>query len=397
MKTKNILWGLLLVITAGSCIKKEDTAGGSLFSQQVLLYKVDGTTKKMAAFSDMTAVVGNEDEVDLKKNMSFFVGLAKENNENLSVTIAWDPQAAEKYNQVYGTQYLMMPDSLISFPTTLNVKANNILSEEGIIQAKISSSLKDNVKYIFALTAQAATQGVSILNASKTLIYTVEKSKGIIKKTVPITRDLYLQLEDNSSMAGIGTTFTMEGLLWVDKFRGPGDGGDAGISTFMGTEGATLMRFGDAGVDPDHLQANGVDIGVKFQLKKWYHIALVVDGSKTTAYVDGAKVIDFTKTGRLASFFIGRSYNDNRGLPGRVAEIRLWNKARTANEIQENIYTVDKKSPGLYAYWKMNEVKDNKIEDVSGNNRNLILMGQSALSGRQVIKLYDEDGIKVGE
>lgn len=396
MKTKNILWGLLVLI-ASSCVKNADTVGGDLFSQQALLYKVDGATKKIASFSDMTPVVGNEDEVGLKKSISFYVGLAKENTENLTVTMGWDPQAAEKYNQVYGTQYLMMPDSLVNFPNTLEIKANNVLSNEGIVLAKISSSLKDNVKYIFALTAQAATNGVSILNASKTLIYTVEKSKGIIKKTLPLTRDLYLQLEDNASLASIGATFTMEGLLLVDKFRGPGDGGDAGISTFMGTEGATLMRFGDAGVDPDHLQANGVDIGVKFKLKKWYHIALVVDGSKSTAYVDGAKVIDFAKTGRLASFFIGRSYNDNRGLPGRFAEIRLWNKARTANEIQENIYTVDKKSPGLYAYWKMNEVKDNKIEDVSGNNRNLVLMGQSALSGRQVIKLFDEAGIKVGD
>ena len=123
-----------------------------------------------------------------------------------------------------------------------------------------------------------------------------EKVKGQIKSTLAVTRDEYLEVDNGGypSVSDIGRTFTMEGLINIQKFRSnPDDPGEAGISTFMGTEGKTLLRFGDSGVEPDHLQANGQDIGVKFKTNQWYHIALVVDGSKTTAYVNGKKITEF--------------------------------------------------------------------------------------------------------
>ena len=62
------------------------------------------------------------------------------------------------------------------------------------------------------------------------------------------------------------------------------------------------------------------------------------------------------------------------------------------------MYEVKNTESGLYAYWKMNEVKNNKIPDVSGNNRDLILRGQANKNGRLTIQLHEEEkGVKITE
>ena len=227
-----------------------------------------------------------------------------------------------------------------------------------------------------------------------------EKIKGQIKNTLAVTRDEYLAVDNGgySSISDIGSTFTIEGLINVQKFRGAGDNGEAGISTFMGTEGETLLRFGDSGIEPDYLQANGQKIDMKFKTNQWYHIALVVDGSKTIAYINGKKVIEFTKSGSLSTFYIGKSWSENRGIVARFSELRLWSVARTAQQIKDGMYEVTPTESGLYAYWKMNEVKENKIPDASGINRYLTLQGQAGKNGRQTIKLHEEEkGVKITE
>ena len=159
----------------------------------------------------------------------------------------------------------------------------------------------------------------------------------------------------------------------------------------MGTEGATLLRFGDHGNLPDRIQPNGqgTELPVSLKTDKWYHVAFVVDGNKCYGYINGEKVGEFNKGGRLGEFFIGRSYNENRGIVARFSEIRLWSVARSGAQIKENMYKVSGSTTGLYAYWKMNEVKNNQIPDASNNDRPLILKKQKDKS-RLEISIYDE-------
>ena len=252
---------------------------------------------------------------------------------------------------------------------------------------------------MFALRLSSVS-GASVTPNTQLLMVSFEKVKGQIKNTLAVTRDEFLVVNNGySNVSDIGYTFTMEGLINVQKFRSnPDDPGEAGISTFMGTEGKTLLRFGDSGVDPDHLQANGQDIGLKFKTNQWYHIALVVDGSKTIAYVNGKKITEFNSPGSLRTFYIGKSWSEGRGIVARFSELRLWNVARTAEQIKDGMYEVNPTENGLYAYWKMNEVKDNKIPDASGNDRDLILYGQASKNGRQTIQLHEEEkGVKITE
>ena len=392
---RNLIIGMFLALAA--CAPKEDVGGGTKAGgQSAVLLQKDGN--KTAEFSSPVAVSAQANEVGTQKTVAYQVQLFKENNSNLSAFVSLDNNQVAKYNSLYGTNYIALPAKYISYDKTLKIKAGNILSDEGTASITVSDELKDNTAYMFALRL-TAVNGASVTPNTQLLMVSFEKVKGQIKNTLAVTRDEFLLIDNGGSNASdIGGTFTLEGLINVQKFRGPGDNGDAGISTFMGTEGQTLMRFGDAGVDPDHLQANGQDIGVKFKTNQWYHIAIVVDGSKTIAYVNGKKVTEYNTSGSLGSFFIGRSYNSNRGIIARFSEIRLWNIARTVTQIKDNMYEVKNTESGLYAYWKMNEVKNNKIPDVSGNNRDLILRGQANKNGRLNIQLHEEDkGVKITE
>lgn len=393
---QNLIIGMFLALAA--CAPKEDVGGGAKAGgQSAVLLQKDGN--KTAEFSSPIALSAQANEVGTQKSVAYQVQLFKENNSNLAAYVTLDDSQVAKYNSLYGTKYTVLPAKYISYTKTLNIKAGNILSDEGTAKVTVSDELKDNTAYMFALRLTSVS-GASVTPNTQLLMVSFEKIKGQIKNTLAVTRDEYLEVDNGgySSVSDIGYTFTMEGLINIQKFRGAGDNGEAGISTFMGTEGRTLLRFGDNGVDPDHLQANGQDIGLKFKTNQWYHIALVVDGSKTIAYVNGKKITEFNSPGSLRTFYIGKSWSEGRGIVAHFSELRLWNVARTAEQIKDNMYEVNPTESGLYAYWKMNEVKDNKIPDASGNDRDLILYGQASKNGRQTIQLHEEEkGVKITE
>lgn len=390
----------LIFITIGclsviSC-SNEEKEGGEVFEQQAILYKLEGTSRKQADFSQKTSVSASISDVGTQKEEKFVVALAKENMRDVSVHLGLDFQEVEKYNKTYGTEFLPFPEKDIELSSVLNIKAGSVTSDEGSVKMSISPELKENTPYMFAVTMNSAS-GANIMNVSKTLFYTVELVKGQINRTIRIKSDAYL--EPTGERLSVGKPFTMEGLIYIDEFTPT----EANISTFMGIEGKALMRFGDSGVDADHLQASGTDIGVKFKTKKWYHIAMVVDNSKTTMYVDGKKITEFSATKDLSSsygdgFYIGRSYNGNRGINAHFSEIRIWNVARSGTQISDSMYETDEKNPDLYAYWKMNEVVDNKIKDLTGKGRDLVMKGQKGSASGQIIKMTvfeEETPVKV--
>ncbi|MFT3904658.1 MAG: DUF1735 and LamG domain-containing protein [Niabella sp.] len=391
MKIRNIIIGILAVM-AVSCSEKKDMVEGGIYDQQAIFYSFKDGVKNIASFSNLIPLSATKAEVGTTKEFQFVATLAKQNTRTSGVdfNVATSPEEVAKYNQLYGTKYPVFPDSLITLSRTLTIDSGLVSSNLGSVIIKISDSLINNQPYLLALKIAPGNNGFPIMSGTQTLFYRIQKSVPIVKTSISLTRDLYLKVENTgSTVADIGNTFTMEGLIYVEQFRSASDVGEAQISTFMGTEGKTLLRFGDAGINGNQLQVNGKTIAT-FNTKQWYHVAMVQATSTTYVYVNGNLVTSFASTGSLGEFYIGRSYSDGRGLWGRVAEIRLWNVTRTAEEIKENMMGVGTGSAGLYAYWKMSEIKDNKIPDASGKGRDLSLWGQGTDKSRKTIKLFTE-------
>lgn len=101
---------------------------------------------------------------------------------------------------------------------------------------------------------------------------------------------------------------------------------------------------------------------------------MLIQGERSY-YKNGEKVYSDNSATRAidlsSSCYIGYSWEPGRWLPGEISEVRVWNVARTAEEIASNPYMVDPHSEGLIAYWKFNEGTGSKIIDHTGNGNDL--------------------------
>src|SRR5690606_4323078 len=75
---------------------------------------------------------------------------------------------------------------------------------------------------------------------------------------------------------------------------------------------------------------------------KYHHVAVVYDGNGINGYVDGQHVGTLSKTGNLDALddtlvTIGDRVTGGRGFNGTIDEVRIWNTARTQQQIQENM------------------------------------------------------------
>ncbi len=121
--------------------------------------------------------------------------------------------------------------------------------------------------------------------------------------------------------------------------------------------------FGQEGSGPDvhftagkiRLYAYGIRVTAKTPLlaDTWAHIAFTRSGRKLTVYINGEKDATGSWKGTLSLKAIGRG---NRGyFEGEIDEVRIWNIARTTEEIQASYNVdIDPRVPGLIGYWRLN-------------------------------------------
>lgn len=190
------------------------------------------------------------------------------------------------------------------------------------------------------------------------------------------------------------SAITMETLFKWDAFNP-----DEGIDTMFGVEGAWLVRcmnnfhwipedgwfvcspYGSICFAPfERDGAKNVTDWKGMTQDVWHHLAVTYDSNagSVAIYIDGKTVAsgsyqfgpvnlyDASLTDPV--FHIGKSYNDTRWFNGDMAEVRIWNRALSADEINAkgHFYGVDATSDGLLAYWKLNGTGTH-VEDYSGN------------------------------
>ncbi|MBL0097112.1 MAG: T9SS type A sorting domain-containing protein [Bacteroidetes bacterium] len=109
---------------------------------------------------------------------------------------------------------------------------------------------------------------------------------------------------------------------------------------------------------------------------RWYHIAGVFDGSYVILYING-EMIARTPAAALSvsptDLLIGESPTwSGRTFNGRMDEIRIWNIARSQNDIQSNMATsFAGTEPGLAAYYKLDEGLGNStVNDATSGANN---------------------------
>lgn len=391
----SLLLSALLALGFAACDSKSDLEPGSLTGDTAAvlnLVKDDGKMSQSSPYR-ITGFVISDPEIT-SQDVMMNVQLFRPAEETRKVTLAVDKEAADRYQQLQGQAYKLLDPSMITLPEQVVVKKGATYSDNFTIKVSVPETLEPNTKYLFAIALTEVECSTVISPIHSIALFTVERfvESDDILKSVRLTRDLYFTLAQPFGSKG-DEAMTLETLINVEKFRTPEDPGEASISTLMGVEGGTLLRFGDSGVPGNQLQANGTRIDFTFETGKWYHIAMTIADGITKVYINGDLKATFPKGGSLSGgnpFLIGQSYSQGRGIQARLSETRVWSVARSAEEIKDNMYKVDAKSGGLLAYWRMITADGSVVSDATGNNYDLLQKGQAAKSGDQPVEIYEE-------
>ncbi|MDJ0796847.1 MAG: RICIN domain-containing protein [Calothrix sp. MO_167.B12] len=113
------------------------------------------------------------------------------------------------------------------------------------------------------------------------------------------------------------------------------------------------------------------------EINQWHHYAGTFDGTTLKLYVDGMEVANnqlSTTTAVTINKDQGALYlgwddaEPSRYLNGQIAEVRIWDKARTQQEIVRDMHRhLSGNEENLVGYWPLDSIENGKVKDLSAN------------------------------
>ncbi len=105
--------------------------------------------------------------------------------------------------------------------------------------------------------------------------------------------------------------------------------------------------------------------------QEWQHLVVTYDGQAVQTYLNGepqnSKAVNAMNT-VFRDYILGRNRNSDKYFAGELSDVRIWNKALTADEVQAAMgYRLTGDESGLVAYWPLDEGKGDAIGDRTGN------------------------------
>lgn len=294
---------------------------------------------------------------------SFSVSSSVKATENVEVTLAVTPDAIEAYNSKYGKKYEMAPEGTYQLSATAaTIEAGYSVSDDIEVSITSLDGYQSGIQYCIPVTIES-TSSMTPLEPSRTLFIVVRTP--VVSKAIMIGSNRYMVpgFKNDPTLSAL-RELTLETMVYVNDFCNS----DPYISSIMGIEGTCGVRFGDVKIDRNCVQICHGDYQpaattALCEAGKWYHIAAVWTTSSWSIYINGQYITGMPHGGETMNltevsscgFQLGASYSFGRTLNGYLSEARVWSRALTQSEIANNMYSVDPESPGLLAYWKMNE------------------------------------------
>ncbi|WP_405371686.1 DUF1735 and LamG domain-containing protein [Phocaeicola sp.] len=355
MQTKLILLMTLFITLFSACKNAEDLEDVLYFTgtetSPVSQYTIDGPT-------------------DIGITVSSSCLASSEQKINISVAT----EKLEEYNHTNGKTYKGLPEGSYKLSSeSILLKAGENVSEQLILSLLNTSKFEEGAVYCLPLTISNVEGGMPVLESSRTIYIVLNQT---IITQAAASKNMPIPFEDDPSLASVPQV-TMEARVMVTKFASS----NPYISTVMGVEEEFLLRFGDVTIEPNQLQLAGggypVTAKTEFETNKWYHLAVVFDGSTIKLYVNGeldgqtdaprGPIVLCGKTDKRR-FCIGGSLN-SRLLNGYISEVRVWKKALSQSQIQNNMcYVSPDNYKDMIAYWRFNDGADAEvIKDWTGN------------------------------
>lgn len=152
------------------------------------------------------------------------------------------------------------------------------------------------------------------------------------------------------------------------------------ISYFLDWRGTNTTRILRGGISNGStlqvIEINNFDF-----TSQWKHIAMTFNGISLVIYVDGVQLNSITQTvipQSKSSFplYIGSAFgNASYAWEGTLDEVRIWDVARSQNEIQSTMNIPLDRHPNLVGYWRLDDQTGSQAWDSSGHGNHGALMG----------------------
>ena len=319
--------------------------------------------------------------------------------EDVIVNIKIDNSLVDKYNADNKTSYYKCPESALNLEKTQVVIAKGQASSDISLLSVISDEeLIDGRIYIIPVTITEVKGGPEVLESSRTIYLRI--SRVIYFRSLDMNNtNLYSNFIFEDEQAIDLPTYTYEIKCYINSWHNTPEQISRLCSWTSKSEARSLMlRFGENGQDINSLQLvtpGGNLISTKrFETGVWYTLSMTFDGSTFRFYVDGQRdgEVGADCSNTFQRFELGMSwenYPSKQYFNGRVAEIRVWDRALSASEIQLGLCGVDTQSEGLRAYWKMND-SDHIFRDATGNGYDMDWSNTVRDTGNGALTSFDK-------
>ncbi|MFA6470216.1 MAG: LamG-like jellyroll fold domain-containing protein [Bacteroidota bacterium] len=243
---------------------------------------------------------------------------------------------------LYGTSSGTYTDSVATTPASINANSSTVVSAD-------LTSLTPGTLYYVAIAAQNDTL---YRRGSEATVMTMSSAPG--NSLLFDGSDDYVSIADANAL-DMTTTYTLEAWIKPNGFSSM-----AGIISKYHSNGANgyFIRLSNdppfTGIRFDEFEsASGI-----LSAGNWYHIAAVNNNGTRTLYVNGNSVSisggPFTTNSNSDHVAIGSDFG-GRYFNGVIDEVRIWNVARTQQEIQDNMnLPFTSAQSGLVGYWQLN-------------------------------------------
>ncbi len=316
------------------------------------------------------------------------VRLAHQVSHDVTVDLKLDDAVLKAYNERTESAYELIPAQQISFPSQVVIPAGELVAE---VPVKVTSfDGEPGVEYAAPL-ALVNAKGMEIASGSSKFIYAF--SKPLVQPVPGFQHDNSMYHKWDSPVT-LGD-FTLEWWSRVTNSRGDDTGYTVNNQAIFSFEASAeiYIRFGDLVYAQGGQYMNNF-LQIKFNggqfdsgdptkdlgldPGKWYHFAFVYSCSegKSTLYKNGVPAGQLTTSAGQQITINGLNMMSS-GLTYFLdivwmAQVRLWNCARTNAQIQGNMYRqVRFTDPQLVMYMPMNEGSGSLLQDVTGNNHGM--------------------------
>jgi len=203
------------------------------------------------------------------------------------------------------------------------------------------------------------------------------------------TLELWFRRDGAGRVVGTGSGGVNAAPL-ITKGRSESDNSNTDVNYFLGIDPVTRRLVADfeqgaAGTQPG--KNHPISSATTIVNDRWYHAAVTYDGATWRVYIDG--VLDASllvnqppRSDNIQPAAIGSALNSisvpSGYFDGAIDEVRIWDIARTAAEIQAGMNVEIASAPGLLGRWSFNEGTGTAVGDSSGNGRTGTVVGTYA-------------------